>query len=146
MKEEVVDLWSVICDARVVTTNGTVRRDGKAVMGRGCAREAVDLDPGVAARLGHSLFIGGNHVHVISETAENKPLLLSFPVKHHWRQQADLKLIEQSAHELVHAANTFDLKTVVLPRPGCGNGRLSWDDVKPVIAPILDDRFTVVHK
>jgi hypothetical protein len=35
--------------------------------------------------------------------------------------------------------------TVIMPRPGCGNGRLRWQDVSKVLSDILDDRFVVVH-
>jgi hypothetical protein len=35
---------------------------------------------------------------------------------------------------------------VLLPRPGCGNGHRTWDEVCPVIEPILDDRFTVTYQ
>ncbi len=38
------------------------------------------------------------------------------------------------------------LDKVYLVRPGCGNGQLKWEDVKPLIAPILDDRFIVVER
>lgn len=34
---------------------------------------------------------------------------------------------------------------LILPRPGCGNGRLRWEDVRKILEPILDDRFTVVR-
>ena len=37
MKEITGDLWTIKADARVIPTNGTVRRDGAAVMGRGVA-------------------------------------------------------------------------------------------------------------
>lgn len=74
----------------------------------------------------------------------------SFPVKHNWYEHADLKLIERSAKELVDTIDDIFLDpddrppTIYLPRPGCGNGRLKWEDVKPVIEPYLDDRFVVV--
>ena len=38
------------------------------------------------------------------------------------------------------------LDKVYMARPGCGNGQLKWEDVKPLIAPILDDRFIVVER
>ena len=41
-------------------------------------------------------------------------------------------------------ATLLKWQVVVLPRPGCGNGRLDWFLVERTIAPWLDDRFVVV--
>ena len=33
---------------------------------------------------------------------------------------------------------------IAIPRPGCSNGGLNWEiDVKPIIEPLLDDRFII---
>lgn len=70
--------------------------------------------------------------------------VLSFPVKHVWDQQADSKLIDQSARQLMAIIEKNGFKKVVLPRPGCGNGRLKWEYVKRSISKILDDRVHVI--
>jgi hypothetical protein len=57
---------------------------------------------------------------------------------------AKLDLIEKSSREMVNIADAMDLTGILLPRPGVGVGNLPWKDVKAVIEPILDDRFTVV--
>lgn len=150
MKEARGNLWTFKADIRVITTNGAVRKDGECVMGRGCAFEAKSRYPGVAKMLGALIREHGNHVHLIFR---GNPLtfqtpLVSFPVKHHWAEMADPKLIERSAHELVALADDQawidGWQHIVLPRPGCGNGSLRWDDVKPILDPILDERFTVI--
>lgn len=146
MKETRADLWEVEADLRVITTNGTVRADGCLVMGRGCAWEAKERYPGLDKSLGGSVHAEGNIALWNPRTN-----LITFPVKHNWWEKADIALIEESARDLVGITDLLEeiwgrpLK-VVVPRPGCGNGGLEWEDVKPVIEPLLDDRFTVVTK
>lgn len=65
-------------------------------------------------------------------------------MKHHWREPADLTLIHRSAYQLVALSDKFGYSRVVLPRTGAGNGRLVWRDVRPTLAEVLDNRFTVV--
>lgn len=135
------NLWDFPADVRVITTNGMVKTNGCCVMGRGCAKEAKDKFLNCDRILGSLIKQKGNHCHVIFAG----PILVSFPVKHSWRDTADIQLIERSARELVEMANHYKWEKIVLPRPGCGNGNLSWDfTVKPVIGPILDDRFYVI--
>ena len=46
--------------------------------------------------------------------------------------------------ELIDLVIEHGFDTVVLPRPGCGNGGLRWQDVRPLLGLSLDDRFIVV--
>lgn len=151
MIEQTADLWSFSgtdADAICITTNGTIKANGEAVMGRGCAREARDQNPAIDRILGNAIAIRGNRPHLLRRrvTTTQPPNLVSFPVKHHWYEKADIELIRQSAQSLALMATHHGWRKVILPRPGCGNGQLDWDDVKPVIEPLLDDRFVVVTK
>lgn len=128
---------------RCITTNGATRKDGAAVMGRGCAREAKEKMPGIEYRLGELLGEYGNRVFRLGALPDGSHVA-SFPVKHHWREQADLDLIERSAHQLLELAGKFGYRALV-PRPGCGNGALAWHDVRPVLEQVLvDERFVVI--
>ena len=138
MKEATGNLWDYPAQVRAITTNGFVKNNGECVMGRGCAKEARDKFPGLAIYLGQMIKAHGNRCFNLGNG------LVSFPVKHNWWEKADPDLIVQSAHQLVTMADKFGWKSVVIPRPGCGNGQLNWDDVKKVIEPILDDRFTII--
>ena len=133
-----------------ITTNGQVKNNGKAVMGRGIAKQAADRFPELPELLGDRLKLDGNHVHPLGKW-ENW-LLFSFPTKHDWRFPSQLSLIEQSINELAyffdipsHNANYMNPlnKKIFLPRPGCSNGGLAWEDVKPLVSK-LDDRFYIV--
>ena len=139
MIEVTGNLWNYPADVRAVTTNGRVKKNGACVMGRGCALEATRIFPGIEHKIGRLILEHGNVVLPLKEG------IVTFPVKHSWEQPADPRLIVRSAKQLVAYADRFGWNTVVVPRPGCGNGRLSWDeDVKPLLDPILDDRFHII--
>jgi hypothetical protein len=157
MRELPGDLWEIPdVDARGITTNGDVAGpDRHAVMGRGVALQACQRWPGLDLELGRQLEQWGNHVLLLrrpdqptlfSTDGDDPAVLYTFPVKHHWRDRASLELIRRSAHELVELADEEGWEAVALPRPGCGNGHLSWErTVKGVLAPLLDDRFLIVY-
>lgn len=145
MKEVTGNLWDLPADALCITTNGFVKSNGKAVMGRGCALEAKQRYPQIDWYLGQFIKQYGNVPVCIKSNDPTPPYIFSFPVKHVWWEAADLQLIEQSARELMKILDALpQIKTILLPRPGCGNGKLKWEDVKKVIEPILDDRVMVV--
>lgn len=148
MQEVKGNLWELPADARCITTNGFVTKAGKAVMGRGCAKEATDLIPGLARNLGMLISLHGNNVHALGEYPQ-WGRLYSFPVKHVWNQYADPVLIIRSAEQLVAEVDRLKgegvvLNTILIPRPGCGNGGLDWKDVKAILEPILDERFHTI--
>lgn len=55
--------------------------------------------------------------------------MASFPMKRHWREETIPELLRRSAGQLVALADKFGCEHVVLPRHGCGNGRLSWEGI-----------------
>jgi hypothetical protein len=142
MREITGNLWDYHDDGwwTVITTNGSVRRDGQAVMGRGCAAEAAQRYPSLPRRLGTRLQRVGNRLFVWEDLH-----LITFPVKHRWWEPADLRLIKQSAQALRDWMDVWvPGMRVIVPRPGCGNGRLNWRIVRPVLAAIWDDRVLVI--
>ncbi len=142
MREIIGDLWTIKADAKVIPTNGTVRRDGAAVMGRGVALQAKRRHPELEKAFGAFISEYGNHVFYLFFHNEN---LMSFPVKHRWQEKAKLSLIARSCQELVIRVNARHWwKRIALPRVGCGNGGLDWKDVKPILEEFLNDRFIVV--
>lgn len=118
MKQASGDLWRVPADARCITVNGAVRKDGCAVMGRGVAAQARERWPLVQAVLGHQIRAEGNHVRVVMKPAGDLALLVSFPVKHSWHEAADLALIERSCGELMDLVERLGLRTVLLAPSG----------------------------
>lgn len=161
MIEQEVNLWDVEADAVVITTNGFVKANGEAVMGRGCAKEAAMRWPWLPRALGGRLSRNGNHLYAWRPGEDSNTesfYIATFPVKRHWKEPASRELIAQSVGELllfVKAHETANpIKRVVMPRPGCGNGQLCWntcgdhclgDPVWDLLKDRLDDRFIVVN-
>jgi hypothetical protein len=142
MKEFLGSIWVhyMVADHFVcITTNGTIKKDGAAVMGRGNAKQAKIVIPGIDKILGQYLRENGNVAGVL-RTDEFENCLIVFPVKHKWWEEADRKLIYESAKFLWAEATNNPGNTYHLPRPGCGNGKLDWEhDVKTLVSHLPDN-------
>jgi len=124
---------------RCVTTNGIVKKNGDLVMGAGVAREAKRRFNELPHIFGQNIDKNGNHVYIVEKYG-----IASFPTKHHWKNDSDINLIAQSCRELLFLSKSWDY--ILLTRPGCGLGKLSWVDVRPVLASYFDDdKFILVH-
>lgn len=157
-------------DAICITTNGFTKRNGDCVMGRGCAKQAKEMWPKVPFDLGKLIRKNGNVTQSIATITRDGVAwtLVAFPVKpvhadckpdksnvvahkqvmfHSgqrvpgWACVARMDIIRKSARQLVELADKHGWQHVILPRPGCGAGELSWEQVKPELHKILDDRF-----
>lgn len=161
-------------NAICITTNAEYDEDengvARAFMGGGCAGVCSRRWPDTAVKLGYQLkrhednipyaigfldretnlidfpLVNGVCPSYLTAGVDSGKycLILSFPTIDDLIGGSKLDLIKNSAMELVKWADHFKMKYVVLPRPGVGIGGLSWQDVKPVIEPLLDDRFTIV--
>lgn len=139
MQELQTDIWNYLGRARIViTTNGSVTRDGRGIPGRGVARQAAERFPELFTELGPLLQRGGNHVYELSHG------LVSFPVEDTPWSLPDLCLISRSATELRSLVDRQGWPLVLVPRPGCGGGGLAWATVRPLLAEYFDERFIVV--
>jgi hypothetical protein len=156
-------------DAICITTNGFVKKNGGAVMGRGCALEALykfkyaNLDLLLGSLISSD---GAGKVHNLGKFKEINARLYAFPVKPDytkfdgnnvvkhminlfkigntvpgWAAKADLNIILNSARQLKTIADENNLTCIVIPRPGCGAGELEWKDVSKELNKILDSRF-----
>jgi hypothetical protein len=141
MFETVGDIWEYAETAAIViTTNGSLTRDRRAVFGRGVARQAAVRFPGLDEKLGRLLSEQGSHVFDLGCG------IITFPVEETAWSQPDLRIIARSAQELRLLADRSGWRRVVVPRPGCGGGGLEWKDVQPLLAPWFDGRFTVISQ
>lgn len=147
-------------DAICVTTNGYVARDRKTgkprgVMGRGVAYQVKVFMPDAEYRLGEWLVQSGNRPGVLGKVKGTN--IVSFPVKHEkgtypcevvahargrfkpgdvvpgYLLRASLERIKKSANALAELIEEHGWRRVLLPKPGCGAGELSWEEVREVL-------------
>ena len=110
-------------------------------MGRGVAKEAALRFPHLPRMLGVVILCGWHRPFAFHNLK-----IIAFPVKRQWWEKADLELIDSSARLLPLLADELGEKQIFMVRPGCGNGRLSWKQVKPILERNLDERFVIVEK
>lgn len=147
MTETTGDIWAPGWDSaaaqgyhvwRVVPANGDVNAKGLAVMGRGVARDAAARFPNLRRELADRLQKHGNKVFLFPEYG-----IVTFPVKTHWIDKARPDLIRKSAQELLKLHEVIEgrkKRFIIMPRVGCGNGRLDWaETVRPIIEEELGE-------
>ena len=143
------NLWDAPADVGAtviaVTTNSTVTRDGRLVMGRGAALEAKRRYPGIDYEAGGHINLFANYHHHrrygwMLIRAFDQPRFGIFQVKHYWRDAADLDLIRNSCERLREWLSTkaWPGTVVALNFPGIGNGRLAREAVLPIISGLPD--------
>jgi hypothetical protein len=135
------DIWEHSAAGVIaITTNGSLTKDGRAVFGRGVAKQAFLRNPEFAEKLGMLLAEQGNHVFYLGND------IVTFPVEETAWSLPDLSIIARSAAELRRLADGSGWQRIIVPRPGCGGGGLAWKDVKPLLEPWFDGRFTIISQ
>lgn len=127
------NIWDYHKQGRVVaiTTNGSVKKDGSAVLGCGIAKQAKELYPDLPRKLGEH--IQHKKTELFLYETPDKKVIICMPVKKEWYEVADLRLIKFS----LRAMRSLPIDHIYLPRPGCGAGNLHWPTVRNEIMPIL---------
>jgi hypothetical protein len=132
------DIWDFLGQGHIVIPTNL---DG--VMGRGIALQAKQRFSGVQSKYksliskmgwpqnGQARIIGIKQALVGDTSTESGLYLLMLPVKYHWREKANLDLIEEMLREL--SQNDFGDTDVYLPLLGCGFGELDTREVLEVI-------------
>ena len=145
MIELKTNLWDCITDKYtipVITTNGSLKRNGEAIMGRGVAYEAAYRYPNLPEMLGRKILEAGNKVHMFNLGIGK--MIITFPVKYQYFMRADLDLISRSVDELRSLAEIDSTFKFYLPRPGCGNGKRDWiNEIKPIVERLPDNVIIV---
>lgn len=145
MREEKGNIWERQTGDNwiVIATNGTIKQDGSCVMGRGIALEAAQRYPELPAALGKRIKLEGNHVFLFCTFG-----LITLPTKEQYYNPSSIVLIENGLKALTNMVAGAKLRQeILLPRLGCGNGKLSWKTVRPLVERYLEtDQFVIFSR
>ncbi|MGH9566139.1 MAG: type II toxin-antitoxin system antitoxin DNA ADP-ribosyl glycohydrolase DarG, partial [Candidatus Angelobacter sp.] len=66
--------------------------------------------------------------------------IINFPTKRHWRGASKISDIVSGLEDLAETIKQFAITSIAVPPLGCGNGGLSWSDVRPLIVGALGEQ------
>jgi hypothetical protein len=141
------NMWNAYKDADLflITTNSFVKKDGRLVMGAGIAKQARDRYTDLDLSMGQYVEDNGGHLGRYGLIVSNFwPLsrMGLFQVKYHWRDSADISLVEFSTNKLLQWIKKHDKENVMrihLNYPAIGNGGLTEEKVFPIISELPDN-------
>lgn len=162
MNEITGDFWQEAhrFKALCCTCNTVVKADGSLVMGRGIAKQFAERYPELAKEWGprvrHGYAVFTNLTRYPPQTGLFEDLnaklvhLVYFRTKYNWRDRSTWGIVRDSLGQLIDLIAMLNLKSVLLPRPGCENGGLDWADVKERIERDFEgelfDRITFIGR
>jgi O-acetyl-ADP-ribose deacetylase (regulator of RNase III) len=68
---------------------------------------------------------------------KSTPWILNFPTKDTWRANSKIEYLEKGLEFLVAHYKNAGINSIAFPKLGAQNGKLSWDEVGPVMARYL---------
>lgn len=119
----------------------TVNLEG--VMGKGIALEFKEIFPDNYKVYKEACKEGkleiGKMLVTSTNLLKNPNFIINFPTKKHWRYPSKIEYIKSGLEDLKKVILKNDIKSISIPPLGCGNGKLNWYDVKPLIISTLND-------
>lgn len=110
------------------------------VMGKGIALSFKKTFPNVFKEYKKSVDIGEfktGKVQLVATGQLSPKYVVNFPTKEHWRNPSKLEYIEEGLLDLRNKIIDYKIQSISIPPLGCGNGKLNWYDVKPLMLDIL---------
>lgn len=106
------------------------------IMGKGIALAFKKTFPIVMEQYSKAVKEESFHIGVVQVVETNSILpkyVINFPTKKHWRHPSKMEYIDQGLKDLVNKITEYNIKSISVPPLGCGNGKLKWVNVKPLM-------------
>mgnify|MGYP001160721751 CR=1 FL=1 len=132
---EIQYLKGDIFDSKAQVIVNTVNCQG--VMGKGLALAFKERFPDMFTAYQQDCKSGKLHIGRPTIYTKSTPWILNFPTKNLWRYPSKLEYLEKGLEFLVAHYKTVGITSIALPKLGAQNGKLSWDEVGPLMAKYL---------
>ena len=109
----------------------------KGVMGKGLALAFKQRYPGMFPVYQQECKTGRLRIGKPTLYKQSTPWILNFPTKNDWKLPSKLEYLEKGLEYLVGNYKKAGIKSIAFPKLGAQNGKLSWDDVGPLMARYL---------
>ena len=113
------------------------------VMGRGIALQFKKAHPDNFKAYAHACknrqLVPGR-MFVFDRSSFDLPrYIINFPTKDHWKGKSRIEFITSGLKALHDEVQRLGIKSIAVPPLGCGNGGLSWSEVRPLICEAFAD-------
>jgi O-acetyl-ADP-ribose deacetylase (regulator of RNase III) len=124
-----------IFDASTQVIVNTVNCEG--VMGKGLALAFRQKYPAMFTTYQKECNTGKLRIGRPTLYTNSTPWILNFPTKKAWRANSKLEYLEEGLEYFVQHYKEAGIVSIAFPKLGAQNGKLSWDDVGPLMAKYL---------
>ncbi len=128
-------------DAQVIVN--TVNCEG--IMGKGLALAFKQKYPAMFTTYQKECKTGKLHIGRPTLYTSSTPWILNFPTKTSWRANSKLEYLKEGLEYFVKHYKEVGIVSIAFPKLGAQNGKLSWDEVGPLMAKYLSQLDIDIH-
>lgn len=103
------------------------------VMGKGLAKQFADRWPEMEKRYQAACERQQIRVGHPAIDRGQKPWIIAFPTKNHWRHKTQLDWVVQGLSRVETMIDRYGIMSIAVPALGCGEGGLRWPKVAPAL-------------
>lgn len=70
---------------------------------------------------------------VLAYQEKNGPMIICLATKADWRDSSKMEYVSAGLDDLVKQIETLGIRSVAIPKLGCGLGGLDWNKIRPLI-------------
>jgi len=117
----------------------------QGVMGKGLALAFKQRYPDMFATYQQECKTGRLRIGHPTLYHKSNPWILNFPTKDTWKANSKIEYLEQGLEYFVAHYKEVGITSIAFPKLGTHNGKLSWDDVGPLMVKYLSQLDIDVH-